>query len=400
MRLRNAAIAVLLISAVVIAAVSGSSNNVRFMQVGDPQLGKACDSPTSTHPRYFGLTHDECVAAQRRNLHGLLQYAEDTGITHVIFMGDQTENVANAYEEAQFAAEVGEHPNLTFHYVIGNHEVRDPCDYMPEALIDHVGLGRVPHWEYWSIGYVHFFSMNSMLTSYYVGNCYGLDDGLCVDAALDEHGACDDDPTDAAGQGSCASDQACRRWEDYAVAQEAALTVAIESYKASDGKAFFTISHHPIWINNNADVDGQDDGIWNFHNMRTCTSPVGQYCNDMGTAGQDCGGVPGNCTVDVTDRQWRSQYETILDGLGELVRGLFGHIHRDLVYSGTTQNGVDYYFVSSAGTSVPYPYANYWDDLTGNVWTCDRSGACTYETILAMPQSVKFNGAKLIGIGP
>lgn len=349
-----------------------SGAEVTFIHLGDPQIGYRCNDGIgldNTLPDYKKMTEAQCQERQAGQLDAILTYADKLNVDFVWVMGDLTEFGSYADEQALARNTFAAHPNLTYHWTVGNHDVlTNNCTeldrYLIDALNDDPDIRRT-HWETWIVNNVHFMSVNASLWNFDAPACYAL--SACSDIAGGSSGSCSSNG-DATGEGdNCNSNEACQDYRGYADDQMTVLGTFTDDFEtarqAGTANAIFFGSHTVSWRwqANPTVVPDHPDDFNALHDMRKCTGDStpqvcgNDYCNDAGLA-CDCADCDDGGTVsDVVGENWRSQIEDHLDDIGgsTTIYWLGGHNHVDANYSGTTSQSVIFDNYTSIGTGGP-----------------------------------------------
>lgn len=216
------------------------SAQVKFLQLGDPQLGRGCmGGPTYPEMNYHKMTYTDCMDRQVEQLKGILDFGLKKEIDFAWFMGDMVEAGASQTNYNKIKAVIDEYQGygMTFKFTPGNHDYENNCSKMYRWIIDNYQSGSVirnPMWDSWVINNVHFFSANSGLWGVDRNDCAGLS-SVCRDISYTNQGACVSDG-DADGYGTtCATDgsEVCEDYGGWATDMMTAFEAFVTNYESS-----------------------------------------------------------------------------------------------------------------------------------------------------------------------
>lgn len=338
---------------------------VTFLQIGDPQIGRLCDSP-EFNPSGDA---DACEEIQTQNLIETLEYARSRGADFVWLMGDQTERRTPSQKRRMREA-LARFPDLDVRHVIGNHDIASStCShlgrYVRNAFEDEPPIAR-PQWEAFEVRGHHFIGLNTNLWGgHQWGPCEALDD-VC-DGGAKPGTACNSDL-------DCGGDGVCTNWEEAAQAQKRFVVEAFDAALADpDLVRVWLGGHHTAWANS---FLGPNDH-YTVHDVERCAggAHAGRFCSALpsqGVTAASCAAAGGTCEPDPPRR-----YRTLLRQqmlrpacVGRCNYFLSGHQHSNTTWR---PEGI-FEFHVSAGTAAMGNSVDPEHPLGALVWTAHADG--------------------------
>jgi hypothetical protein len=351
---------------------SPALGQVRFMAIGDPQVGRGCSgSGYGTHPNYSLITYKQCMRRQARQFRNVIEYGVARNVDFHLILGDLVEANAggcapdcpqdkDSYNRTVIGDVLDDFPNETFYMTAGNHDYEACTNSMRAWVINptnRVTGVRNNLWDAWSVRNVYFFTLNAALA--------GVDHWKCQDNTnyckdIDGSGttSCTSGGvTDNEGLGTggtpCASDEVCEDYDGYAADMMTAFDAHADAYivdkAAGTANMFIAFGHYPLWYRDDTSVasNGYD---------YDCVDNYGS-----GGPPQDADPPDGNCdeAPTVADGDYRAAVEDALSQTGfdttaaRPFHWFFGHNH-DWECYGIIKNGGGNTELMGCDTSNPF----------------------------------------------
>jgi hypothetical protein len=356
----------------------------RFMQIGDPQLGRGCQgTPYTEQPLYANLTTAQCIHRQARQLKAAIDYGVARNADFFWIMGDMVEagGTAQAYNSihrTKLGDIMSQYPNETFYITPGNHDYNDNncADYRvfitnmfnctdsysgntpdganncttsgtmtadqdsgtPDGYCDDFSRwsscrsSRVNLWDSWVVNNVHFFNTSAALWGWTNDDCTGLT-AQCMDRTDSAGTACSSDG-DKEGLGTsttCNPDEVCEDFAGYDDDMKTAFDTWVDDYiaarAAGDANVIMAAGHYP-WI--------YRDGICG--NPTTDCDAAGDPCEccDGAGSGTFCSSGLDYDITNVKTWRWGMDVKLATAGVGTSATNPFyfltGHVHKFLCW--------------------------------------------------------------------
>lgn len=287
-----------------------ASSQVRFMQLGDPQIGRGCaGSSYGKQYEYAAMSDSQCLHRQARQLAANIEYGIARGVDFFWYMGDIAEanTPYNNARRTAFGKVMVQYQDQKFYFTPGNHdtEASSGCNTYRVNLLDAGNIActdvkdgpqtcpgtmtadqttgsagdgycddfdtygscfttRFPLWDTWVVNNAHFFTTSEGLWGWSNANCID-NTAQCMDRTGAAGTSCsaNDDKMGRGTSTQCLADEVCEDFAGYDDDMATAFDAFVDNYIAAKGagtaNVIMAAGHYP-WIYRD-DIAATSDGL-------------------------------------------------------------------------------------------------------------------------------------------